>query len=93
MENLSFAVLFYISLGITVIFVLMFMVIYCALNLKNLEITYKQEFSAEDRKLLEDIYNSEGEYSSKELELRQSFDELVRNINNIMLDMEDDSNG
>ena len=42
----------------------------------DITITYKQEFSESDRKLLEDLYNKEGELK-KEYDVNEAFDELV----------------
>lgn len=51
----------------------------------NITIIYKQEFSEEDRQLLEDLYNNEGE-PKDQYDVKEAFDELVKNVNNIMLD-------
>ena len=59
----------------------------------NINVTLKQEFSQEDRQLLEDIYNDKGELKRDDLELQNAFDEIVKNVNDIMLGVEDDTNG
>lgn len=56
----------------------------------NFNITVKQEFSAEDRQLLEDLYNKEGD---PEYEMKSSMDDMLREVNNIMLDREDEIDG
>lgn len=59
----------------------------------DITITYKQEFSDDDRQLLEDMYNSDGDMKNREAVMMEALDNAVRNINNIMLDVEDDTNG
>ena len=59
----------------------------------NINISVKQEFSQEDRKLLEDLFNEKGDIKDKEHDVQNSFDELIKNVNNIMLGVEDDTNG
>lgn len=51
----------------------------------DITITYKQEFSEEDRQLLEDLYNNEGDPKS-EYDMKDAFDAVVRTVNDIMLD-------
>lgn len=51
----------------------------------NITIVYKQEFSEEDRQLLEDLYNKEGDPKSQ-YAVKDAFDELVKSVNDIMLD-------
>ena len=51
----------------------------------NINISVKQEFSAEDRQLLEDLYNNEGEPKEK-FDVNEAFDSLVKSVNDIMLD-------
>lgn len=59
----------------------------------NINITVKQEFNDSDRQLLEDIYNKDGDIKNRETVMMEALDEAVRNINNIMLDNEEESNG
>ena len=59
----------------------------------NMNISVKQEFSKEDRQLLEDLFNEKGEIKDKDNDVQSSFDELVKNVNNLMLGVEDDTNG
>lgn len=58
----------------------------------NVNINVKQEFSAEDRKLLEDLFNEEGEPKGQ-FDVQDALDNVVRSINDIMLDQEDNVNG
>ena len=58
----------------------------------NINVTVKQEFSAEDRQLLEDVFNKEGELKN-EYDMKESFDQAVKAINDIMLGDEEESNG
>ena len=58
-----------------------------------MNISVKQEFSKEDRQLLEDLFNEKGEIKDKDNDVQSSFDELVKNVNNLMLGVEDDTNG
>ena len=58
----------------------------------SITITVKQEFSAEDRQLLEDVFNKEGEVKQG-LDTQEAFDEAVKAINDIMLGNEEESNG
>lgn len=51
----------------------------------NINISYKQEFSAEDRQLLEDLYNDKGDLKSKDSEIPESLDEVIRSIQEAML--------
>lgn len=57
----------------------------------NININVKQEFSQEDRALLEDLYNKDGD--SKQDDMQESLDTLVKNINSIMLGDEENLNG
>lgn len=57
----------------------------------SITITYKQEFSEEDRQLLEDLYNKDGDMKDK-LDMNEALDTAVRAINDIMLDNEEDRN-
>ena len=59
----------------------------------NINVTFKQEFSEDDRQLLEDLYNKDGDMKDRETVMMEALDNAVRNINNIMLDTEDDING
>lgn len=73
-----------------------FIIIYALVKGCNLTInvTLKQEFSEEDRKLLEDLYNSDGDAKpGQEQDLLNSLDEAVKSINSIMLGTEEESNG
>lgn len=56
----------------------------------NINISVKQEFSAEDRQLLEDLYNKEGEPKSQ-YNVKEAFDDLVKSVNDIMLDNEEEA--
>lgn len=58
----------------------------------NFNITVKQEFSAEDRQLLEDLYNKEGD-PDPNYDMKDSIDEVLKEVNNIMLDREDEIDG
>lgn len=58
----------------------------------NINISVKQEFSAEDRQLLEDIFNKDGEIK-KDYDVKEAFDSVVKSINDIMLDNEEESDG
>lgn len=51
----------------------------------EITINYKQEFSDEDRKLLEDLYNNDGDPKEK-YDVNEAFDNLVKTVNDIMLD-------
>jgi hypothetical protein len=51
----------------------------------NINISVKQEFSAEDRQLLEDLYNNEGD-PKEQFDVNAAFDNLVKSVNDIMLD-------
>ena len=59
----------------------------------NITVTVKQEFSDDDRQLLEDLYNKDGDMKDRETIMMEALDNAVRNINNIMLDVEEDTNG
>lgn len=59
----------------------------------NINVTFTQEISKDDRQLLEDIYNNDGDIKNREAIMMDALDNAVRNINNIMLDAEDDTNG
>ena len=58
----------------------------------SITIVYKQEFSEEDRQLLEDLYNKDGEMKEK-MSMDEALDSAVQAINDIMLDNEEGSNG
>ena len=74
---------------------IIFVVVYALLKgcQININVTFKQEFSEDDRQLLEDIYNKDGDVKDREAVMMEALDNAVRNINNIMLDVEDDTNG
>ena len=55
----------------------------------NINITVKQEFSHEDRQLLEDLFNDKGDVNERELDIKNTLDDVVKNINAIMLDEEE----
>lgn len=57
----------------------------------NINISVKQEFSQEDRKLLEDLFNENGD--PKERNETVAVDEVLRSINDFMLGNEEDING
>ena len=60
----------------------------------NINIVLKQEFSDSDRQLLEDLYNKDGELKDKrETQMLEALDDAVRSINNIMLGIEEESDG
>ena len=59
----------------------------------EITIVYKQEFSDEDRQLIEDLYNNDGDMKDREHVMMEALDEAVRNINSIILDAEDETNG
>ena len=42
---------------------------YLVLGDHSFNITYRQEFSAEDRQLLEDLYNEKGDIKNQELDM------------------------
>lgn len=58
----------------------------------NINVTFKQEFSEDDRQLLEDLYNKDGDMKDREVVMMEALDNAVRNINNIILDTEEDTN-
>lgn len=51
----------------------------------NINVSVKQEFSAEDRQLLEDLYNNDGD-PKKKYDINEAFDAIVQSVNDIMLD-------
>ena len=57
----------------------------------NININLKQEFSQEDRALLEDLFNKDGELKEKSDDI--TFDDVLRNVNAIMLGDEESING
>ena len=59
----------------------------------NININVKQEFSQEDRQLLEDLFNEQGEYKDNKNDVQESLDELIKNVNSVMLGLEDDTDG
>lgn len=54
----------------------------------EITINYKQEFSDEDRQLLEDLYNNEGD-PKQNYDPQEAFDSIVQTVNDIMLDKEE----
>lgn len=58
----------------------------------NININVKQQFSEEDRQLLEDVFNKDGEIK-KDYDVKEAFDSVVKTINDIMLDNEEESDG
>ena len=78
---------------ILIVFVI-FVVLYALIKgtVVNINVTVKQEFSAEDRPLLEDVFNKEGDVKD-EFDTKEAFDEAVKAINDIMLGNEEDING
>lgn len=78
---------------ILIIFII-FVVLYALIKgtVVNINVTVKQEFSAEDRQLLEDVFNKEGDVK-REFDTQEAFDEAVKAINDIMLGNEEDING
>lgn len=57
----------------------------------NININVKQEFSQEDRALLEDLYNKDGD--PKDTSIKESLDETIKSINALMLGDEENING
>lgn len=53
----------------------------------NININVKQGFSSEDRQLLEDLFNKDGD--PKTVEETVNVDEVLKNINDFMLGNED----
>lgn len=53
----------------------------------NININVKQEFSNDDRQLLEDLFNKDGD--PKTVEETVNVDEVLKNINDFMLGNED----
>ena len=85
--------LLYVCFQLTIISLLFIAVLWKVFGNDNvIDISVRQEFSAEDRQLLEDLYNEKGELKSKESGVIDALDDVVRNINNIMLDTEDNTN-
>ena len=78
---------------ILIVFVI-FVVIYALIKgtVVNINVTVKQEFSEEDRQLLEDIFNKVGD-PKHEYETKEAFDQAVKAINDLMLGNEEESNG
>lgn len=58
----------------------------------NINISVKQEFSAEDRQLLQDIFDEQGE-PKKGYDVKGTLDGVISTINDIMLDNEEESDG
>ena len=56
----------------------------------NITIIYKQEFSEEDRQLLEDLYNSEGDPKDQD-DVNAAFDNLIKSVNDLMLDNDEEA--
>lgn len=59
----------------------------------NINISVKQEFSLEDRQLLEDLYNEKGDMKDREMDMLETLDGAIREINNIMTGTEEESDG
>lgn len=59
----------------------------------NITITYKQEFSDEDRQLLEDLYNNNGDIKDHEQDVQDSIDTVIKTVNDLFLDVTEDNNG
>ena len=78
---------------ILIVFVI-FVVIYALIKgtVVNINVTVKQEFSAEDRQLLEDVFNKDGDPKGQ-FETQEAFDQAVKAINDLMLGSEEESNG
>ena len=80
---------------ILIIFVI-FVVLYALIKgtVVNINVTVKQEFSAEDRQLLEDIYNRDGDIKNNYSDTMNAVDEVVKSINELMLGEDtEDTNG
>ena len=76
-------------LTIFVIFVVIYALVKgCSINIT---VNFKQEFSQEDRALLEDLFNKEGDPKNVSDEI--TFDDVLRNVNAIMLGDEESING
>lgn len=56
----------------------------------NININVKQEFSQEDRQLLEDLYNKDGDPKDN---TQDQLEAVVKSINSIMLDSEEELDG
>lgn len=56
----------------------------------NINISVKQEFSAEDRQLLEDLYNNEGD-PKDQYDTNAVFDNLIKSVNDLMLDNDEEA--
>lgn len=56
----------------------------------NITIVYKQEFSEEDRQLLEDLYNNEGDPKDQD-DVNAAFDNLIKSVNDLMLDNDEEA--
>lgn len=59
----------------------------------NINVTLKQEFNDEERQLLEDLYNNDGDLKKRDDTVVEALDEAVRNINNIILGVEEETDG
>lgn len=57
----------------------------------GINIIVKQEFSESDRQLLEDLYNEKGDIKNEDADFQEALDDVVKSINNIMLDNKEDS--
>jgi len=66
---------------------------YLILGDHSINIVYKQQFSEEDRKLLEDLYNEDGEFKNKNMDMLETLDGAIREINSIMTGVEEESDG
>lgn len=85
-----------ITLTDILIIILLNVIMYSVFKLMkaDISITIKQEFSESDRQLLEDIYNQDGDLKDRrEEQMLEALDSAVRNINSIILDSEEDTNG
>lgn len=71
------------------IIIVVFVIIYALVEgcNVNININVKQEFSSEDRQLLEDLFNKDGD--PKTVEATVNVDEVLKNINDFMLGNED----
>lgn len=83
-----------ISVAFATIFLIILLFVVLSVYLDKsikIVITHKQEFTESDRQLLEDLYNQNGDPKDAEA-LQDSFDEMVKTVNSIMLD-EENTNG
>ena len=89
---MEIALMVLVVAAIVFVVMAMFMMVAIFMGEHNITVVAKQEFSAEDRQLLEDLYNEQGDLKSKDADIRDALDQAVKNINEIMLDMEDTTN-